>query len=82
MMASEQACDEKQMIENEAKRLREEIDVRTKMESAAMSTEHMEKMAQERMSVVMTESHAMDALERLKKERETEKELALSSRAA
>ena len=37
-----------QKNENEAKRLREEVDVRTKMESAAMSTEHMEKMAQER----------------------------------
>ena len=67
MMASEQ-------------RLREEVDVRSKMKSAAMSAKHMEEMAQERMSVVLTESHVMDALERLKKERETENEMGLKKR--
>ena len=67
MMASEQ-------------RLREEVDVRSKMKSAAMSTEHMEKMTQERMSVALTESHVMDALERLKKEREIENEMGLKKR--
>ena len=50
------------------------------MKSAAMFTEYMEKMAQERMSVVLTESHVMDALERLKKERETENEMGLKKR--